>query len=281
MNSRLLVLVRTPPVGLRGYTLSSQWEGAITGWHTWLKTGRMSDKTRSLRRDHVRTMARRSKTLHPRQMTLSMLVELCNEQNWSDEHRRGVRTSLVSFCEWCALVGLMDDNPALLLPRGRGDEPDPRPAPDDVWHQLIEAAPPRERLMARLAGEAGMRRAEIAQCGRDDLVRDRGGWSLIVQGKGHKQRVVPVGDDLPRRSGCTATAATVFPDQIGGHISAAWVGTVISQLLPPGWTMHRLRYRFATIGYAAGHPRRHPRGVRGRDDPKRRRHQERTPDDAA
>src|ERR1700733_2465682 len=83
MISRLLVLVRTSLVGLRGYTLSSHWEGAISGWQTWLKTGGMSDKTRSLRRDHVRTMARRSKTLHPRQMTLPMLVELCREQNWS------------------------------------------------------------------------------------------------------------------------------------------------------------------------------------------------------
>ncbi|HEY6575811.1 MAG TPA: tyrosine-type recombinase/integrase [Mycobacterium sp.] len=145
----------------------------------------------------------------------------------------------------------MDDNPALLLPRGRGDKPGPRPAPDDVWYQLIEAAPPRERLMARLAGEAGMRRAEIAQCGRDDLVQDRGGWSLIVKGKGHKQRVVPVGDDLARAIRMHCDSGYLFPGQIGGHISAGWVGTVISQLLPPGWTMHRLRYRFATLGYAA------------------------------
>jgi integrase len=237
-------------VGLRGYTLSSHWEGAISGWQTWLKTGGMSDKTRSLRRDHVRTMARRSKTLHPRQMTLSMLVELCREQNWSDEHRRGVRTSLISFSEWCVLVGLMDDNPAVLLPSGRGDQPNPCPAPDHVWHQLIEAAPPRERLMARLAGEAGMRRAEIAECCRGDLVQDSGGWSLVVKGKGHKHRVVPVGDDLAHAIRMHCDSGYLFPGQIGGHISAGWVGTVINQLMPPGWTMHRLRYRFATIGHA-------------------------------
>ena len=183
-------------------------------------------------------------------MTLSVLVELCKEQHWSDEHRRGVRTSLISFSEWCVLVGLMDDNPAVLLPTGRGDQPNPRPAPDHVWHQLIEAAPPRERLMARLAGEAGMRRAEIPECCRGDLVQNSGGWSLVVKGKGHKHRVVPVGDDLAHAIRMHCDSGYLFPGQIGGHISAGWVGTVISQLMPPGWTMHRLRYRFATLGHA-------------------------------
>jgi integrase len=182
-------------------------------------------------------------------MTTPILLELCNEQSWSDEHRRGIRTSLVSFSEWCVLIGLMDDNPAVLLPRGHGDKPNPRPAPDDVWHQRIEAAPPRERLMARLAGEAGMRRAEIAQCGRADLVQDRGGWSLIVNGKGHKHRVVPICDDLAHAIRTHCDSGYLFPGKIGGHISAGWVGTVISQLMPPGWTMHRLRHRFATERY--------------------------------
>jgi integrase len=144
----------------------------------------------------------------------------------------------------------MDDNPAVLLPTGRGDQPNPRPAPDHVWHQLIEAAPPRERLMARLAGEAGMRRAEIAECCRGDLVQNSGGWSLVVRGKGHKHRVVPVGDDLAHAIRMHCDSGYLFPGQIGGHISAGWVGTVISQLMPPGWTMHRLRYRFATLGHA-------------------------------
>jgi integrase len=174
----------------------------------------------------------------------------------------------------------MDHNPASLLPRGHGDVPKPRPAPDDVWHRRIEAAPPRERLMARLAGEAGMRRAEIARSCRDDLVRDRGGWSLIVKGKGDKRRVVPIGDDLALAIRMHCDRGYLFPGQISGHISDGWVGTVISALMPPGWTMHRLRHRFATHGYTAV----------GRDDirpayeaatPRSAKGHARTPDDAA
>ena len=91
-----------------------------------------------------------------------------------------MRTSLVSFCEWYCVNEFMDTNPAIQLPKVAGDKPKPRPGPDDVWRELLDAAPPRELLMVRLAGEAGLRRAEVVRCHRDDLVRDQGGWALIV-----------------------------------------------------------------------------------------------------
>lgn len=105
--------------------------------------------------------------------------------------------------------------------------------------------------MARLAGEAGLRRAEVAQVHSDDLIRDLHGWSLIVHGKGGKQRVVPLTDELVAvfRQHCTRHGY-LFPGQIEGHISPRWVGRMISQLMPPGWSMHKLRHRYATRGYA-------------------------------
>jgi integrase len=161
-----------------------------------------------------------------------------------------VRTSLVSFCEWAQANAMMDQNPALQLPKVASTSPAPRPAPDEVWRDLLAAAPPRERLMARLAGEAGLRRAEVACAHRDDLLLDHGGWALIVHGKGRKQRVVPVTDSLAAAIHAHRERGYLFPGGVDGHISAGYVGTLVSKLMPPGWTMHKLRHRFATRGYA-------------------------------
>lgn len=180
-----------------------------------------------------------------------MLVLLCSERKWSNEHRKSVRTSLISFYDWAMDNGLMSMNPAAKLPRVRPATPKPRPAPDDVWEELLATAEPRVRLMARLAGEAGLRRGEVAVVHSDDLIRDLHGWSLIVHGKGDKQRVVPLNPALASeiRSYCTRHGY-LFPGQIDGHISPRWVGTMISNLMPPTWSMHKLRHRYATLGYS-------------------------------
>ncbi|GFG74615.1 hypothetical protein MBOT_19800 [Mycobacterium botniense] len=209
------------------------------------------ESTVRLRSDLVRSIARRSRTGHPRDLTLNDIVRLCSERPWSAEHRRAVRTSLIGFYDWAMKSGIADENPAAMLPKIAAPAPAPRPAPDEVWHDLLAAAPPRERLMALLAGEAGLRRGEVAVAHSNDLIQDVHGWSLLVRGKGGKQRVVPLTDRLVAeiRSYCKK-AGYLFPGQIDGHISPKQVGTVISRLMPPGWTMHKLRHRFATRGYA-------------------------------
>ncbi|EFG75323.1 site-specific recombinase, phage integrase family [Mycobacterium parascrofulaceum ATCC BAA-614] len=231
--------------------LPQLWEAAISGWMIWLRIAGKREGTIELRRDHLRSIARRSRTSGPAEITLSTLVLLCSERKWSNDHRKSVRTSLISFYDWAIDADLVSMNPAAKLPRVKPDLPAPRPAPDDVWEELLAAAQPRERLMARLAGEAGLRRAEVALVHSDDLIRDLHGWSLIVHGKGGKQRVAPLNDGLTAelRAFCTSHGY-LFPGQVDGHISAEWVGTVISRLMPPGWSMHKLRHRFATLGYS-------------------------------
>jgi integrase len=129
-------------------------------------------------------------------------------------------------------------------------KPRPRPATDRIWAELLDAAPPRERLMARLAGEAGLRRAEVALVHRDDLIDELAGPSLIVRGKGGKQRIVPLtsalADAIRRHEG----DGYLFVGQIDGHISPGHVGVLLSRLMPTGWSMHKLRHRYATRGYA-------------------------------
>lgn len=42
----------------------------------------------------------------------------------------------------------------------------------------------------------------------------------------------------------------LFSGQIDGHISPGHVGVLLSRLMPAGWSMHKLRHRYATRGYA-------------------------------
>lgn len=178
-----------------------------------------------------------------------MLIDL-SDPAWSREHRKGVRAALVSFYNYCVERGLCDHNPAAKLPKVAAARPTPRPATDDIWCALLQTAPRRELLMARLACEAGMRRAEVAVCHADDLIHDLHGASLIVHGKGGKQRVVPITKSLAAAIRSYRSFGYLFPGQIDGHISAHHVGKLISALMPPGWSMHKLRHRYATRGYA-------------------------------
>lgn len=234
--------------------LPELWESAVSDWIGHLKLQGLSPQTRRLRRGHIRTIARRSGTAGPADITAEQLKAICVEQDWSAEYRKSMRASLVSFYGYCISAGLAADDPSVRLPRVKPAPPCPRPATDEIWENLLAAAPPRQRLMARLAGEAGLRRAEVAQVHRDDLMPRP---SLIVHGKGGKQRVVPLNDSLAAeiRERCNELAESpdwngyLFPGAVDGHLSPVYVGILISRLMPPGWSMHKARHRFATRAY--------------------------------
>lgn len=237
------------------YTLSQSWTEAIRGWMEWLSAAGSSFETIRVRKGILRAVARRSCTLGPADITSEWLIELFAKHRWSDDHRRNTRTTLVLFFDWCLKSGITTSNPASDLPKMPEGKPKPRPVTDSIWEELLDQADPRERLMARLAAEAGMRRAEVAVAHRDDLIEDLAGWSLIVHGKGGKQRIVPITPSLAeaiRTYRCIdyMPRGYIFPGQIDGHISPGHVGVLISRLMPPGWSMHKLRHRYASRGYA-------------------------------
>ena len=105
--------------------------------------------------------------------------------------------------------------------------------------------------MILLAVRCGLRCREICQVHTNDLFEDLIGWSLIVHGKGDKQRVVPAPDDV-RVAIQSRENEYLFPGQIDGHLSPARVSELISEALPPGVTAHMLRHRYATRAYQLG-----------------------------
>ena len=62
--------------------------------------------------------------------------------------------------------------------------------------RALAKADESEIVMLRLGAECGLRRHEICRVHSDDVMHDLIGYSLIVRGKGDKQRLVPLPDDL-------------------------------------------------------------------------------------
>lgn len=233
------------------YSLPDSWEAAVDGWLTWLVAAGSSSATRRTRRAHVRRVARELRSAHPQDVTDEQLLTIIGRPDLSTEHRRGLRGSLASFYRWAVVFGVVEVDPVAGLPLVRAAAGKPQPVTDEVWCELLETADVRTRLMARLACEAGLRRAEVACVHTDDLIDGADGAQLIVHGKGDKQRVVPItvslADEIHRTQ---PYGGFLFPGQIDGHMSADSVGRLVSKAMPPGWSMHKLRHRFATRGYA-------------------------------
>lgn len=228
--------------------LTQAWIEAIDAYLRDQRAGGKPRTTCDARRQHLQHLARRVDA-GPWALSFEELRDYVAAQKWAIETRRGRRNTLKSFYGWAVRDGLTEANIGELLPHVKIVPGRARPAPDRVYHEALMLARPRETLMLRLAAEVGMRRAEVAQVHTDDLIDDLVGHSLIVHGKGGRERVVP----LPRSLGRTLAdmpRGYVFPGNDGGHLSPRYVGKLLAVLLPEGWTMHTLRHRFATRAYA-------------------------------
>lgn len=228
--------------------LTNEWHEAIEGFLSRERAAGKRTETNSQRRAHLRHLARRV-TVGPWAVNADILLDYVAAQTWANETRRGRRTTLRLFYEWGVYRGFVPTNPADDLPKVKAEVPGARPAPDLAYHEALIAARPREKLMLRLAAEVGMRRGEVSRVHSRDLTPDLVGYSLVVHGKGGKQRVVP----LPTSLGMALAHAEpgyLFPGDDGGHLSPRWVGKLLRDLIPGEWTMHTLRHRFATRLYA-------------------------------
>lgn len=233
-------------LGERGIIVS--WSSAIEDYLTYLQAACAPEPTCRTRRDHLRLVAQRVAG-DPFTRDPGPLLEWFAGLSVAPETRRSRRTSVRAFYRWAVESGRTPHNLGETLPPVRATPPRPRPVPDRVYAEALMKAAGRTRLMIRLAAEIGLRRAEVAKVHSADLVEDLTGWTLAVRGKAGKPRDVPLpsglATDLRARP-----AGWVFPGADEGHLSPRWVGTLVARALPEGWTMHKLRHRFATRAYA-------------------------------
>lgn len=222
------------------------WTTAIADYLTAQRAAGAPATTCTTRRHHLQHLA--SSTLaSPWRLSSAELVDYMGAHSWALETRRSRRTTLRSFYGWAVTAGRRDDNPALLLPRVPASQPLPRPTPEHVYRQALLNASPTAVLVLQLAAQLGLRRAEIAGIHSRHLVADLIGHSLLVMGKGGRQRLVPLPDALAQR--IMAADGYLFPGDDDGHLSPRWVGKLAARALPDGWTLHTLRHRFATMAY--------------------------------
>lgn len=227
------------------------WRKSINGWTDTLRAAGLSAQTIKSRRYKMVHLATLLMPSGPEDVTTEQIVQAFARQQWKPETRKAYRNTISSFFRWLHKSGRRSDDPSLDVPRVKKPHAHPRPCPDRYIAAAMEKATSSERLMIRLGAECGLRRGEIARVHSDDVVADSTGRSLIVRGKGDKQRIVPLPDDL---AGIIMDArGYLFPGRFGGHVEESYIGDHISRLLPDGYAAHTLRHRFATTAYAATH----------------------------
>lgn len=229
--------------------MTPEWCQWTEAWLASMSAAGRSKQTIYLRSNQIARLAADA-AKPPGKVTLDDLTAWLSRRDWSKGTLRSHRAAVRSFYTWSMATGRTTTNPALLLEPPGVTAPDPHPTPELSYRLALANADERERVMIRLATDMGLRRGEVAQVHARDVVEDLLGFSLIVHGKGDKLRTVPMPDDLARTALRRAEGGYLFPGADDGHLSAIWVGKLVSRLLPDGWAMHSLRHRFATRVYA-------------------------------
>lgn len=176
-----------------------------------------------------------------------------------DESRAMETTHARGWFRWLVECGRRSDDAGLRLRRPTVRAGMPRPVDVDLVRRAMMAAPLRQRTMLTLAAGAGLRCGEIAGLRWSDVGHDAANPTLVVTGKGNKQRPVPAGElvmavlsemaehhggrwVIPRGDGRPGPMAPWRVSQVGAlALRSAGVSA----------TMHQLRHTFATQLYAA------------------------------
>jgi integrase len=209
----------------------------------WQDAARRPTTTIKLRSYHIRRFAHFVR-LPPEQVTLEHVVAYMGQPGWSPGYSRSMRSTLRSFFLWAYKHNGLASNPAEDAPSVVTTQGKARPAPDAAISALATATDKRVRLMGRLGNELGMRCCEIALVHADDVRGERGLRSLLVHGKGNKERLIPLSDALAEL--LLAHDGYLFPGQVDGHLSAAYVSKLLSRAMGDTGTAHRLRHRAGT-----------------------------------
>lgn len=233
--------------------MDTTWENVTFRWRQEMAAGGLSPDTIGLRLYHVTRLEHVCAT--PQDATRELLVDFLAHPDWSPEYRRSLRSSVVGVFTFMRRTGLRADNPAEFLPKVHVPVPEPRPASDEAIAAALLGADARIWLMIMLGAVGGLRRKEISRVHRRDL----DGLRLTVHGKGGKVRVIDVPDVIASR--IRAADAWVFPTTSpahsrywGTHLTAGYVGKLISRSLPEGVTPHQLRHAAATQLHELGVP---------------------------
>src|SRR5215472_12425310 len=173
-----------------------------------------------------------------------------------------------SLYKWLAVEGVVEQSPAALVSTPKLPKKLPRvPTMEEMNTVLdgqmpeIASFPERDRLMLELLYGCGIRNSELVGINVDDV--RVAAETILIRGKGKKERYVPFGDPvksavaayLPARQLTLAVTHKNNPalliNQRGGRLTTRSVGRIIKRIavakgLSPEVHPHTLRHAFGT-----------------------------------
>ena len=192
-----------------------------------------------------------------------------------------------TFCRWLKREGLLAANPAedLIMPRSEQHLPKVILSAGEVETVLAgpDVATPtglRDRAIMETLYSTGLRRTELIRLAVGDLDHERG-VVFVRQGKGHRDRVAPIGEralawlkkyltdarpQLVRASG--PDAGTLFLTERGGPIPAKYLSWIVTGYISrsgvgKSGSCHLFRHTLATLMLENGADVRHVQAMLG------------------
>ena len=234
---------------------TDHWGSHVTAWLAWLTAGGVLPSTIGQRRYQLGRLVRAYPDRSPWDLTVQDLAGYLAGHDWGRDTLRSNRAAIRSFYGWAHAAGLIPADPSRLLRKVPARKGVPRPAPEWVIRRALDRSECRVALMIVLGSSYGLRRGEIARVSTRDLRVDPDGqWSLVVHGKGAKDRVVPLMPDVAatiRDSPPGWLFPSTRPQDGGRPLSPAWCGKLIRRAMAAEATTHQLRHRFASCSYQA------------------------------
>ncbi len=173
-----------------------------------------------------------------------------------------------SLFKWLAREGEVQQNPARLVATPKLPKKLPRVPTIEEMNTVLDGQMPecaafaeRDRLIFELLYGCGLRNSELTGLNLDSI--SLAAESILVRGKGKKERMVPFGDAarealaiyLPARQrllgAVRKTTPAVLINQRGGRLTTRSVGRIVKQVaiakgLPAEVHPHTLRHAFGT-----------------------------------
>lgn len=239
---------------------------------SWLRRRTSSTETLKHRRDNLRRVARRLPVL----LIRAQADDLDRWQSRLQVSQKSIHTytsHVRAFYKWLYESDRVDQNPALKLPMPKIDKGLPRPIPEKHLTLAFRLASGDLRIWLALAGWLGLRAGEIARLSYDSVIEEHGFMYLRIDGKGGKERVVPVPDEvavLVRSAQLRAHSGPLFRMPSGLPAQANYVSRTSAEFfrsLDLPYVLHQLRHRFGTQHYRLTRDIRQTQALMGHSSP--------------
>lgn len=199
---------------------------------------------------------RRATGLDPLEATEDQMIGWWTNLKLSPSSRAGELAAIRGYCKWAVKHRLIEADPTRLLDRPKLPRRVPRPIDEVALGVALANALPDVLAILCLAAFCGLRAAEIAYLEWSDIRKD----TLLIHGKGDKERVVPLHpvakaalDSLPgSRRGPVIRRRDYKAGPVPPHLISQWANQHLHRLGITE-TLHQLRHRFGSLTYQLSH----------------------------